>query len=515
MTNQQAPQHPNEPNNQSWLRRQWANLRGGRWRDVIIANVEDGAENVAVGKNIFQINVGGHNITPYLLVIMLAALVLVGYFFYPNVEPLWNPSQMGGTTNIAVTNFGLMNANGSVSPSDFGETLSESVFRQLMDEYALIEAEDAFDGDVTIWHDNMTHEEKNLRFGVIKGDTPEKRTKAADALAKRIGADMVIYGHLTDQEDPEGLVLEFFYASPTISSEPDAIVGVHRLGRAVPAKLSLFAIDPTTAKSQTQPPLADRTKAIFYLTLGLAEGLANRHEDALVTFQRAEIDLPEWDDDDGKAVLYYFMGRSALFARQHDVAIEALNRALEINDTYVNAMITLGGVYIDKAQLFFVRDRELPPEIAQCIPENGYEHSSPTLDDAITDIQTGLAILDQAVDLAPDTITPPLKQIAQMNRAIGRNLLGQAAILTGDMSAAEQAVAGAQADFDAIVGPFTEADQPRLRGLDTYGEWAGASARRPFEHPRSGDCDQRWRRRACCKSTQRRSRGLRGSNHAF
>ena len=122
MTNQQAPQQPNEPNNQSWLRRQWANLRGGRWRDVSIANVEEGAENVAVGKNIFQINVGGRNITPYLLVIMLAALVLVGIFVYPSVEPLWNPSKMGGDTNIAVADFGLdATENGAIKPQTLGQ----------------------------------------------------------------------------------------------------------------------------------------------------------------------------------------------------------------------------------------------------------------------------------------------------------------------------------------------------------------------------------------------------------
>ena len=463
MTDQQAPQPPDNTKNdgQSWLRRQWANLRGGRWRDVIIANVEDGSENIAVGKNIFQINVGGHNITPYLLVIMLAVLVVVGYLLYPNVEPLWNPSKMSGTNSIAIANFGLMKPDGSIVPSDFGEVLSELVFDQLSEEYAQIEDEGLFDGNVSIWHDNQTHEKKNVRFGVIKGSTPEERSEAADRLARRIDADMVIYGHLTDEEDPEGLVLEFYYRSPTISSEPDAIVGNHRLGRAVPAMYSLYAIDPTLAKKQATTPLADRTSAIFYLTLGLTQGLANNHEQALATFQRAEAELTDWKDEDGKAVLYYFMGRSALLARRHDVAITALENALDLNPDYVNALSTLGAVYIDKAQLFFVRDRELPPEIADCIPDSGYEYSSPTLEDAITDIETGLAYLDQAVAQAPDTLTPPLKQMAQMTRAIGRNLRGQAAIFAGDMTTAAQSVSAAQEDFDAVVEPFEEAGQPR------------------------------------------------------
>lgn len=156
------------------------------------------------------------------------------------------------------------------------------------------------------------------------------------------------------------------------------------------------------------------------------------------------------------------MGRSALFARRHDVAIDALEKALALNPTYVNALITLGAVYIDKAQLFFVRDRELPSEIARCIPETGYEYSSPTLESAIADIETGLGYLEQAVELAPDTLTPPLKQMAQMTRAIGRNLRGQAAIFANDLPMAQQSVDAAQADFDAIVEPLAEADQPRF-----------------------------------------------------
>ena len=490
MSNQQAPQQPNEPNNQSWLRRQWANLRGGRWRDVIIADVGEGSENVAVGKNIFQINVGGRNITPYLLVIMLAALVLVVIFVYPSIEPLWNPTKMGGDTNIAVADFGLMNENGAIKRSDFGGTLSESVFNQLLDEYQLVEAEGGLDGNVAIWHDSQTHEKKNVRFGVIRGDTPEARSASAAKLAKRINADMIIYGHLTDQEDPEGLVLEFYYASPTISSEPDAIVGNHRLGQAVPARLSLFDVDPTVAKAEARQPLADRTSAIFYLTLGLTQGLANNHEEALATFQRAESDLDGWKDDDGKAVLYYFMGRSALFARRHDVAIDALEKALALNPTYVNALITLGAVYIDKAQLFFVRDRELPSEIARCIPETGYEYSSPTLESAIADIETGLGYLEQAVELAPDTLTPPLKQMAQMTRAIGRNLRGQAAIFANDLPMAQQSVERGAGRLRRHCRAACRGRSASFCGLDPSGEWRRPCAGWPPERRCRRRCNQ-------------------------
>ncbi len=114
----------------SWLQQQWERVRNLTRRDVVIAQVGEGSENIAVGKNIFQINVGGHNITPYILIIMLAALTGVAYLFYPYVEPNWNPWPMTGDFNLAVADFGVLEPDGQMRTSDFGDTLSASVFSQ-------------------------------------------------------------------------------------------------------------------------------------------------------------------------------------------------------------------------------------------------------------------------------------------------------------------------------------------------------------------------------------------------
>ncbi|MBK8049739.1 MAG: hypothetical protein IPK16_23110 [Anaerolineales bacterium] len=124
-------------------------------RDVVIAQVGAGSENVAVGKNIFQLNVAGHNITPYILVIMAATLAVVAYLFYPYAEPLWNPWPMTGDFNIAVAGFGALDGNGQMQESDFGDTLSASVFSQINDEYKAIKASGAFAGNVQVWHDSV------------------------------------------------------------------------------------------------------------------------------------------------------------------------------------------------------------------------------------------------------------------------------------------------------------------------------------------------------------------------
>ena len=107
MVEQQNPT-PDQPNSRSWVSRQLVRLRALFQRDVIVAQVGEGAENVAVGKNIFQINVGGHNITPYLLALIGVTLVVVGFLTWPLVEPTLYPARMASGFNIAVADVGLL-----------------------------------------------------------------------------------------------------------------------------------------------------------------------------------------------------------------------------------------------------------------------------------------------------------------------------------------------------------------------------------------------------------------------
>jgi len=112
--------------------------------------------------------------------------------------------------------------------------------------------------------------------------TLQERSDAAAALAKRINANIVIYGYLTTDGSPEGLVLEFYYDSPAIADEPDAAMGSQQMGATIASNVPLD--DPSTAsmaKLQIVPALSVRSGAVFWLTQALSYDFANQPEVAL------------------------------------------------------------------------------------------------------------------------------------------------------------------------------------------------------------------------------------------
>ncbi len=130
--------HPSEPgspednSSESWLRRQWERLRRGRWRDVIVVRVEPGASNVAAGKYILQINIGGRNLAVPVIWIALAMLIVVVVLLYPAVKPIFWPSKMQeGTLRVAIADFGEVGRNGRVHRSERGSLLSAWLYQEL------------------------------------------------------------------------------------------------------------------------------------------------------------------------------------------------------------------------------------------------------------------------------------------------------------------------------------------------------------------------------------------------
>ncbi|MEZ4735337.1 MAG: hypothetical protein R3E79_50235 [Caldilineaceae bacterium] len=456
--------NPNDDTPQStasWLQRQWQRVRALSARDIIIGQVEKGATNVIIGKNIFQINVAGHNITPYLLVIMVAALIGVGYLVYPQVDYRWNPWPMTGDFDVAVADFGLLDAQGRMHHSEFGETLSASVFHQLQEAYQAVKQQGGFDLNVLIWHDSLGRaDRKNVPLGYIEGATPAARVAAAKALAQRIKADMIIYGYVTEETDPESLVLEFYYETQVQAGEPDAFWGGYELGAPLAGETS-YAANAEVAKRTLVGRLAPRMRALFRITQGLAELLANQPERAVTILQTAERDLQaDWPATDGKELLYYFLGNAAAVARDYPTAINALDEALRLKADYVPALIALGGVYLDRAQLFQYRSYEPPPEQASCVSRKNVEASDPTQAAAMAGTQRAITLLERAVALAPTSFWPPLADRARLNLGLAYRQLGVWHFNGGDLAAAEAALTQADGTLQAALAAFPSAEQP-------------------------------------------------------
>ena len=310
-------------------------------------SLDRGQAEVVIGKNIIKI---GQVVVPTLPLLALLAVVVGALAFVG-----WNllgPSQMPlNTFNVAVAEFGQINAQGHISSSPDGQQLSEWMFRELQSEYKTWPTRQP-----VVWHDSMSIFQKRATIGLINGDTPAARLQAAQAVAQRLGASMVIYGNIAVDENPPRFVPEFYIAK--IRNEADEVVGAHQLGAPIEVQLPLNLYDEQ-ANAFFEGKLGARVDALVWFTRGLALDLSGRHDDALAVFKQAEQEL-HWENDQGREILYYFIGREALYLSRNDAtyldeAEKAFKTSLEINPSYTRAYIGLGGVYFQRAQ-------QVPPQ---------------------------------------------------------------------------------------------------------------------------------------------------------
>lgn len=411
----------------------------------------------------------------YLLAGGASAVVLLALWAltYWLILPRWFPTQMTGDFRIAVAGIGLLGADGRMRQSDFGDDLSLSVYQQLEDEYQAAEESGAFEGDVNTWHDSLGRSVKNVTFGLMDGATPEERSAAAAVLADRIQADMVVYGYLTESPAGEEFELEFYYAAPVRAGEPEATAGTQRFRSPITSSVP-FAVDPTLARAQMRDPVAQRTSALFWITQALVYQLANNPEQALTVLDEAERQLARWPESQGKELLYLFRGQAGFLAREYETADKALDEAIRIHQQYagrpyVNALLLKGAVYMDRAQLFYVRGRTLSPEEAKCTTTTNIENASKDLAEATEHLRISIDYLEQAVELAPESDTPALENQARMNLGLAYRLLGQSLITAGQYAEAERALEQAVTQFDLALQHFSPEKQPQYVGWTRVG----------------------------------------------
>jgi tetratricopeptide (TPR) repeat protein len=354
------PTEQHEPNaDPTWLHRQWDRVRHLWARDVVIGQVGEGATNVVIGKNNIQINVGGRNLTLPIYAIAAALSLILALLLYPLVEPIWWPSQMTGPFRIAIANFGEQNSRGQVQPSERGTVLSNWFTDNLVSEMS--RADLAMGDALEIWQDARLDSEKNLTFGMMRGDTVEEREASARRLAQRIAAHMVIYGVVVPSDNGPRLDLEF-YVAPLVDDETASIVGPHRLGRPLGLPAAFDTDDPA-ANAAVTARLQVRTRAFFWLTRGLTQEILGQNEAALATFRAAADALTDWRDEDGKEILYFFIGREELFLGNLTAAAENLRRALDLNPTYTRAQIALGSTFLKSARAVPPAERLRDPSL--------------------------------------------------------------------------------------------------------------------------------------------------------
>jgi tetratricopeptide (TPR) repeat protein len=275
--------------------------------------------------------------------VLLVALVAMGLAIYSLVGPTrMDPKS---TMNVAVTEVGAIDSQGEMQPSADGELIRTWIVGALEAGNAASQA----DSRMLVWHDDLPRTQKRPKLGLLVGRTPEERAQAAEALAGRIGADVVIYGHLEPAGDAAQFIQEF-YVSPRLRPEANETIGRYQLGAPIPVPAKLTATDGL-AKEAVAAQVSDRTQALFQLLLALRDDLLGRHEQALTQLKETAGALTSWGErGEGKEILYYLMARQALFLKRYDEAEAFAMQALQSNPDYARAQVVLGGVGVRRAQ---------------------------------------------------------------------------------------------------------------------------------------------------------------------
>jgi len=390
------------------------------------------------------------------------------------VIPRFFPSQMNAPFGIAVANIGELDEAGAMHASSFGTALSTEIYKRLIDEYNVARqgAGGALDTSVEVWNDSAGRAQKNLNFGAIPGASTAARADAAAALAKRIGAEMVVYGYITPRASGQDLHLEFYYATPVELGEPLPTAGSKQLGGPIVGATS-YRINAEAAHRQMDGPVQLRATGLFWITQVLSYLLADQPEKALEVARSPEAarSLSAWRNEDGRRLWHLVVGQAALYARDYDDALAEAALAGGSDNTGapdVNALMLEGNTYMDRAQLHYLRYVDVNPDDI-CVDARNLEAASPTPEDAAADARRAVVLLEQATALAPDSDWPPVETFARMNLALAYRLRGQVEIFSGDLPAAEITLQQAVDAFDQTLRTFNPELQPQYIGWSQAG----------------------------------------------
>lgn len=178
----------------------------------------------------------------------------------------------------------------------------------------------------------------------VRGRNADERAQAAAALAKSLGASVIVYGALTAADNLARFYPEFYVSASSAQerSEVAQIAGPYKMGAPIPLRLPVQAQEYVGLDDH---PALVRVRAMGLVALGLRAAGAGQPQRALEFFRKAE-EMPGWLESEGKETVYLLMGNAAstLAYEEKDVALleEALgyfDHALAIDPTFARAVV--------------------------------------------------------------------------------------------------------------------------------------------------------------------------------
>lgn len=419
--------------------------------DSIAGTIGDNAQGVVVGKNVFQsIVVIGTLKIPVLPVLVLIVLVIAVATFFG--LRLLGPEQMSGSFNLAVAEFGQVDASGRVISSPKGQLISQRLYEGLKIELDSLSPADRANFHPQVWQDSLDITQKRVKIGIIPGDTPQARWSAACALAQKIHAGVMVYGNLPADSSQAAFIPEFaICVDPALRVDADEIVGTHQVFDGLPAQLIGQMGRPDTDLA-VNLRVNSWSNDLSLFSIGIMYDLQGRSDLALGVFQQARDQMKTGSDAAGE-VLWFFIGREELIlanpvsqttsaserAAHLANAQEAFEEALRRNPNYARAHIGLGGVYFDRAQ-------ETPP--ADRLKNN--------------DLSKAIQEYQQALDDAPGSPGALLEPKAHLSLVSAWILQGEAQSALGQLAAAGEIFDQAIQTASASIQPLVEARQYRV-----------------------------------------------------
>lgn len=288
------------------------------------------------------------------LIITIVTLLLVmgsisGGYWYSK-----QPRKMTGNFNIAIAQFGEIQADGSVKPSAKAEKISSTLFNFLDSEYRA----SGLGLTVQVAHKNMP---------LIIEDSQ------AEELAGKANADIVIYGNISVLGNQAEFSPRFYVAEQSDAKE---MTGQNEL--AYPIE---FDISNLGSGNEVHTELRTRAEILFNFTKGLIYYSKEDMDAALRSVQTAisvAEKLPE--PFKGEEALYLLAAKIKISQEDMEGANQMLDQALEMNRNYARAYLARGNIFytqaieanfdaelLDKAKIEYTKAYEAPDQ-----PEGAY-----------------------------------------------------------------------------------------------------------------------------------------------
>ncbi len=369
---------------------------------------------------------------------LAAAALIVGLVFW--ISPSQPRPKMGGDFNVAVAEFGVVDAQGKPVDSPDGRTLAEQMYRRLDDELKILHtgAETSTpDFVVEVWGPSQVRR--------VTGTLASDRAGDAQRLATDLNADIVIYGDVVLDLYKSSFAPQFYISNRQLRNAEE-LTGSHPAGE--PIQVADNITKNLVVKDQLRARLLSQTGILAQFVVGLGHYALGQFQPAAAVFQQALGAAPPGDRETEK-ILALFAGKTA-----HELA--ALQSSPDDKLKYWN-----------QAQDYYRRVLELDGEYSRAwlgYADTGFQKARGNCEPGKVDV-TGLG---QAIDGYQKALTareqPPLAEIGtKVSFYLGRAYLCQSlAQVENRWEDAERADRAVVAEFERRT---SQPDKERLRDL--------------------------------------------------